>query len=568
MGERSLAIEETRSLHQQLTTEYFVYTSETKDTDIPKETMTHLRVDSSVTEIPVEAFKHCHALVEVQISETSFTTMRIMKCAFYACVSLKYVQFVSSDANRRETYSALNRSLSMEEGLTLFTTRGMLQIDEGAFYHCDSLCTIAVGSVSTRLGEGVFCNCYGLISVELAAGLQVIPVEAFRHCPALEQVQLPETLSRIEERAFFLCYKLKRIRFVSNDPHQHPLTNLSTLDDGTIVFPERVLPLQVDEDAFTECNSLRKVIVCSVSTKLIHGVFRCCSGLISVELPEGLQVIEPRLFFECESLITIKIPSTVIKICDDAFDGCSSLTLIDGLPPGLVEIGGWAFRSCHSIETLRIPTTVSSIQMGAFNNCRGLEHIELPSSLERIEKVMFKGCRSLEYIEIPSTVSFIGDRAFNECYSLSHIRIPSSVESIDPSAVTECRRLISIELPEESSFELDLSECRSLVNVYGAIEYSALKQSKLGSSTVDDAADLNRKLKHRFGTSPLNKLCYYQSYYPSEEAMVQLRSLMEQGDPVAATTQVDEFGMTPLHVLSLSQTPNVDMLLALMNEGG
>eukprot|EP00980_Cylindrotheca_fusiformis_P024851 scaffold12602_cov105-Cylindrotheca_fusiformis.AAC.2 len=50
--------------------------------------------------------------------------------------------------------------------------------------------------------------------------------------------------------------------------------------------------------------------------------------------------------------------------------------------------------------------------------------------------------------------------------------------------------------------------------------------------------------------------------------MVQLRSLMEQGDPVAATTQVDEFGMTPLHVLSLSQSPNVDMLLALMNEGG
>eukprot|EP00980_Cylindrotheca_fusiformis_P031064 scaffold25774_cov127-Cylindrotheca_fusiformis.AAC.1 len=48
--------------------------------------------------------------------------------------------------------------------------------------------------------------------------------------------------------------------------------------------------------------------------------------------------------------------------------------------------------------------------------------------------------------------------------------------------------------------------------------------------------------------------------------MQRLRRLMDD-DPLAATTQVDKFGMTPLHILSLSQTPNVDMLLAVMNEG-
>eukprot|EP00980_Cylindrotheca_fusiformis_P023852 scaffold11065_cov115-Cylindrotheca_fusiformis.AAC.4 len=42
---------------------------------------------------------------------------------------------------------------------------------------------------------------------------------------------------------------------------------------------------------------------------------------------------------------------------------------------------------------------------------------------------------------------------------------------------------------------------------------------------------------------------------------------MEEYPPLAATTQVDEFGMTPLHVLSLSQTPNLDMLLAVMDAG-
>eukprot|EP00980_Cylindrotheca_fusiformis_P018756 scaffold6247_cov104-Cylindrotheca_fusiformis.AAC.6 len=48
--------------------------------------------------------------------------------------------------------------------------------------------------------------------------------------------------------------------------------------------------------------------------------------------------------------------------------------------------------------------------------------------------------------------------------------------------------------------------------------------------------------------------------------MAQLHSLMDD-DPLAATTQVDEFGMSPLHTLSLSQTPNLEMLSTLMKEG-
>eukprot|EP00980_Cylindrotheca_fusiformis_P018207 scaffold5897_cov124-Cylindrotheca_fusiformis.AAC.1 len=40
-----------------------------------------------------------------------------------------------------------------------------------------------------------------------------------------------------------------------------------------------------------------------------------------------------------------------------------------------------------------------------------------------------------------------------------------------------------------------------------------------------------------------------------------------EDDPLRATIQVDEFDMTPLHVLLLSQTPNLDMLVALMKAG-
>eukprot|EP00980_Cylindrotheca_fusiformis_P006871 scaffold1436_cov112-Cylindrotheca_fusiformis.AAC.7 len=91
-----------------------------------------------------------------------------------------------------------------------------------------------------------------------------------------------------------------------------------------------------------------------------------------------------------------------------------------------------------------------------------------------------------------------------------------------------------------------------------------MEDSKLDSE-VDGHNDLFRRLQYRFDDSLLNKLFYYQSYHSSDAAWVQLRRLMED-DPLAATTQVDEFGMTPLHIMSLSQTPNLDLLLALMEE--
>eukprot|EP00980_Cylindrotheca_fusiformis_P005839 scaffold1228_cov119-Cylindrotheca_fusiformis.AAC.6 len=400
-----------------------------------------------------------------------------------------------------------------------------------------------------------------------------IPDEAFSRCDALLQAQVPETLTRIGKRAFDGCSKLKRFQFVSRNDETVLMD--PNLEDGTIVFPESTT-LQVDEYAFSSCNSLRNVIVRSNSTKLGRAVFIDCHALVSVELPQGLRVIEMSLFAGCISLTKVNIPSSVIQISRNVFTECRSLTTFD-LPHGLLEIGNWAMALCESIQTLHIPTTVATIGENAFERCKRLRIIKLPPTLERIENFTFLGCEWLEHIEIPPTVSFIGQGAFRGCRSLSHLRIPQRVEYIMQWGLENCSNLISIELPEGlwiaefDSWYRNGYGCPCLVNLavptlsMDATLGFGLQDSKLGS-VVDSGADLNRKLKHRFGSSPLNKLCYYQSYHSSEDAMLQLSRLMEE-DPLAATAQVDEFGMTPLHILSLSQAPTVDMLLTVMNSG-
>eukprot|EP00980_Cylindrotheca_fusiformis_P026352 scaffold15935_cov114-Cylindrotheca_fusiformis.AAC.1 len=96
------------------------------------------------------------------------------------------------------------------------------------------------------------------------------------------------------------CLNLKCVQFVSSDKSLATSLIDPNLEDGLILFPKNP-KLQIGEEAFSYCHSLRKVIVCSASTKLGIGVFHNCQGLISVELPEGLQLIKPELFEGCES---------------------------------------------------------------------------------------------------------------------------------------------------------------------------------------------------------------------------------------------------------------------------
>eukprot|EP00980_Cylindrotheca_fusiformis_P004537 scaffold965_cov93-Cylindrotheca_fusiformis.AAC.1 len=417
-----------------------------------------------------------------------------------------------------------------------------------------------------------------LTDARVAPSVREIPSSAFKDCRALVQVQLPATLTRIGEYAFRYCANLKCVQFVSNTSLEASSFNHS-LENGLIEFPEKTV-LRIDAYAFAGCHSLRKVIVSSVSTKLGIGAFESCNGLICVELPQGLQCIESRLFYLCKSLVTVRIPSSVIKIGDWAFCGCGSLTCFD-LPHGLLEIGKWSLHGCNAIETLHIPSTVSTMGVGAFSSCEGLRFIKLPPTLEIIEDCLLERCYMLEYITIPARVKKIGNLAFCSCKSLSHIRIPPSLGCIGNSAFSDCEGLISLEIPDRRfpKFEVNVAfqntcSCRKLANVMANPVLLLGNRNEMEEwlhvsnfgGVVGGYDDFLYKLNHRFDRSPLNKLCYYQSYYFLEDALVELESLMEN-DPLAATTQLDEFGMTPLHLLSLSQTPNLNMLLVVMNGG-
>ena len=84
-----------------------------------------------------------------------------------------------------------------------------------------------------------------------------------------------------------------------------------------------------------------------------------------------------------ESMKEVEIPATVefdgvvysvTTIGDDAFRGCSGLTSID-IPEGVTTIGDDAFRDCSGLTSIDIPECVTTIASYAFYGCSGLTSV-------------------------------------------------------------------------------------------------------------------------------------------------------------------------------------------------
>ena len=78
--------------------------------------------------------------------------------------------------------------------------------------------------------------------------------------------------------------------------------------------------------------------------------------------------------FRQKTLKSISIPSSVISIGTEAFEGCSSLSSVT-MSNGVQTIEWQAFKDYIGLTTVSIPNSVTSIGNYAFNGCSGLKDV-------------------------------------------------------------------------------------------------------------------------------------------------------------------------------------------------
>jgi hypothetical protein len=98
-------------------------------------------------------------------------------------------------------------------------------------------------------------------------------------------------------------------------------------------------------------------------------------------IPEGTICVDYYAFYLCEKLVSVSIPDTVEIIGEGAFGGCKNLERIT-LPPSLKLIDEAAFFGCEKLSSVDIPAGLQRIEARAFAECTSLEDINIPLGVE------------------------------------------------------------------------------------------------------------------------------------------------------------------------------------------
>lgn len=291
-------------------------------------------------------------------------------------------------------------------------------------------------------------------------------------------------------------------------------------DESAGPVPRTVMHVKID-------NSLRRIP---------DQAFADCRDLVTVELPPCVEAIGQDAFSECTSLQYIFIPPTVQHIGKCCFFRCKSLVSVT-LPHGLRVIEKVAFCGCYALETIHIPTTVKEIRDEAFLNCDSLVTINLPEGLRVIAEGAFNWCNSLLQVRIPSTVVEIGRCCFARCGRLISIELPEFIETIGEQAFVECKELLHIAIPSSTSHigENVLEACDLLTSKFRGL-------------------NLLKHAKGRFDDCPVHELCYYQA-----NRVTDFPRHIDELMGASSGQQRDAFGMSPFHILALSQIPSLRM---------
>lgn len=167
--------------------------------------------------------------------------------------------------------------------------------------------------------------------------------------------------------------------------------------------------------------------------------------ILSVHIPEGVEVIGRGAFFECSSIVTINLPNSIKKF-SGAFVDMKGLNRVK--LPASKEISTTSFVGDTAIKDIFVPEGVERICLDAFVSCESLRNVSLPQTLKVIERGAFFNCKELEEIVIPSGVQEIGEYAFFYCSSLytilCHATVPPRITTIINSPV------IDIYVPDEA----------------------------------------------------------------------------------------------------------------------
>ena len=289
----------------------------------------------------------------------------------------------------------------------------------------------------TAIGQGAFCQCHTIKSVNMPDSVTEVCNNAFSGCRNLNSVTLSKNLNRIGKSAFYFCLSLSEINFPlslfeigANAFQGCGLTSLTLNRNLSVLFCN-----EYEGYIFAENYRLTNVTFLGDKIELGVGIFRGCANLREVVGLGKYSVIGEGAFQNCTSLNRIDFPYGV-TLRDSAFAGSGLKEIVI---PNDAILENNVFSCCTDLNKVIISGIIKNgkefmLPHATFAGCVNLQSVDIKPGIQIIDYRVFEGCRSLMSLILPNTLKAI-NCSLNDCSALKTLVIPDSVTNIHPEVL-------------------------------------------------------------------------------------------------------------------------------------
>ena len=229
----------------------------------------------------------------------------------------------------------------------------------------------------TSIGRAALADCSGLTDLTIPDQVTEVPEYLLSGCTSLTSLTLPVSIETIGDFALNNCISLTDVYYAGSEEQAKMLP----IGEGNEYLVRAHWHYRMDNE-----GGLESAVYWSLtgSTLRIYG-----SGRMPDYSPDYAVPWHAR-----QSVIEhVVVEEGVKNIGDYLFFGCDSLTSVR-LPSSLTSIGFNAFYGCESLASVAIPESVTFIGTQAFCGCSGLAQVSLPDGRVTLGESVFEGCRN------------------------------------------------------------------------------------------------------------------------------------------------------------------------------